>query len=40
MEINTNDTNFKEVVFESDLPVLVDFWAEWCVPLPYGGADS
>jgi thioredoxin 1 len=24
--------NFKREVLESDLPVMVDFWAEWCVP--------
>ena len=27
-----NDDNFAQVVLESDHPVLVDFWAQWCVP--------
>src|SRR5918996_1683952 len=26
------DQDFEEKVLSSDRPVLVDFWAEWCVP--------
>ena len=27
-----NDDDFDEKVLNSDLPVLVDFWADWCGP--------
>jgi thioredoxin 1 len=30
--VHVDEASFESVVLKSDRPVLVDFWAPWCVP--------
>ena len=32
MEVAVTEKNFEEEVVASEVPVVVDFWADWCMP--------
>ena len=32
MALEITDSNFAEVAMNSEKPVMIDFWAEWCGP--------
>lgn len=30
--VHVTDDSFEQTVIQSDVPTIVDFWAEWCAP--------
>jgi len=30
--VTIDDSNFEQLVLQSEIPILVDFWAPWCRP--------